>query len=66
MGILTVAVVTTPFNFENPNRTNIANAGIENLEKCIDTLLVISNDKLLSGNEKIVTMSAAFSCRFCA
>ena len=35
MGILTVAVVTTPFNFENPNRTNIANAGIENLEKCI-------------------------------
>ena len=31
MGILTVAVVTTPFNFENPNRTNIANAGIENL-----------------------------------
>lgn len=61
MGILTVAVVTTPFNFENPNRTNIANAGIENLEKCIDTLLVISNDKLLSCNEKIVTMSAAFS-----
>ena len=61
MGILTVAVVTTPFDFENPNRTNIANAGIENLEKCIDTLLVISNDKLLSCNEKIVTMSAAFS-----
>lgn len=61
MGILTVAVVTTPFSFENPNRTNIANAGIENLEKCIDTLLVISNDKLLSCNEKIVTMSAAFS-----
>ncbi|MDY4743648.1 MAG: cell division protein FtsZ [Lachnospira sp.] len=60
-GILTVAVVTTPFSFENPNRSDIARAGIQNLEKCVDTLLVISNDKLLSSNEKIVTMSSAFT-----
>lgn len=61
LGILTVAVVTTPFSFENPNRSDVAHAGIQNLEKCVDTLLVISNDKLLSSNEKIVTMSSAFT-----
>lgn len=61
LGILTVAVVTTPFSFENPNRSDVARAGIQNLEKCVDTLLVISNDKLLSSNEKIVTMSSAFT-----
>lgn len=59
--ILTVAVVTTPFSFENPDRNNIAKAGIRELEKCVDTLLVISNDKLLSNNEKIVTLSSAFA-----
>jgi cell division protein FtsZ len=61
LGILTVAVVTTPFSFENPNRSDVARAGIQNLEKCVDTLLVISNDKLLISNEKIVTMSSAFT-----
>lgn len=61
LGILTVAVVTTPFSFENPNRSDVARAGVQNLEKCVDTLLVISNDKLLSSNEKIVTMSSAFT-----
>lgn len=61
LGILTVAVVTTPFSFENPNRSDVARAGIQNLEKCVDTLLVIFNDKLLSSNEKIVTMSSAFT-----
>lgn len=61
LGILTVAVVTTPFSFENPNRSDVARAGIQDLEKCVDTLLVISNDKLLTSNEKIVTMSSAFT-----
>lgn len=61
LGILTVAVVTTPFSFENPNRSDVSRAGIQNLEKCVDTLLVISNDKLLTSNEKIVTMSSAFT-----
>jgi cell division protein FtsZ len=61
LGILTIAVVTTPFSFENPNRSDVARAGIQNLEKCVDTLLVISNDKLLTSNEKIVTMSSAFT-----
>lgn len=59
--ILTVAVVTTPFSFENPNRSDVSRAGIQNLEKCVDTLLVISNDKLLISNEKIITMSSAFT-----
>ena len=61
MGILTIAVVTTPFSFENPDRTNVAKAGIHNLEGYVDTLLVISNDKLLVSNEKVVTMSSAFA-----
>ncbi|MDO5381246.1 MAG: cell division protein FtsZ [Eubacteriales bacterium] len=61
LGILTVAVVTTPFSFENTNRSDVAHAGIQKLEKCVDTLLVISNDKLLTSNEKIVTMSSAFT-----
>ena len=34
---------------------------MKKIEKCVDTLLVISNDKLLSSNEKIVTMSSAFT-----
>lgn len=59
--ILTVAVLTTPFSFENPNRSDVSRAGIQNLEKCVDTLLVISNDKLLTSNEKIITMSSAFT-----
>lgn len=59
-GILTVAVVTTPFCFENPNRTQIAKAGISELEDSVDTLLVIANDKLLAMGEKNITVSNAF------
>lgn len=59
--ILTIAVVTTPFSFENPNRMKTAAAGIHELENEVDTLLVISNDKLLLTNEKNITMSSAFS-----
>ena len=47
MGILTVGVVTKPFRFEAKTRMNNALAGIENLKKAVDTLIVIPNDKLL-------------------
>ena len=46
MGILTVGIVTTPFSFEGPKRRAQAEAGIKELEPFVDTLLVVSNDKL--------------------
>ena len=47
MGILTIAVVTKPFGFEGRHRMENAEIGIANLAKCVDTLVVIPNDKLL-------------------
>ncbi|MGF7232687.1 cell division protein FtsZ [Arachidicoccus sp.] len=46
LGILTVGIVTTPFSFEGPRRKQQAENGIKELEPHVDTLLVISNDKL--------------------
>ncbi len=47
-GILTVGVVTRPFGFEGEQRRRIAEAGIEALEKEVDALISIPNDRLLS------------------
>jgi cell division protein FtsZ len=46
LGILTVGIVTTPFSFEGPRRQKQAEDGINQLKPLVDTLLVISNDKL--------------------
>jgi len=46
LGILTVGIVTTPFGFEGPRRMQQAEEGIKQLKPYVDTLLVISNDKL--------------------
>ena len=46
LGILTVGIVTTPFGFEGPRRQKQAEEGINQLKPLVDTLLVISNDKL--------------------
>ncbi len=46
LGILTVGIVTTPFSFEGPRRNQQAQEGIRQLKPLVDTLLVISNDKL--------------------
>lgn len=46
LGILTVGIVTTPFGFEGPRRLQQAEEGIMKLKPYVDTLLVISNDKL--------------------
>jgi len=46
LGILTVGIVTTPFGFEGPRRHQQAEEGIMQLKPFVDTLLVISNDKL--------------------
>ena len=60
MGILTVGIVTTPFSYEGKKRALYADSGIQQLKSQVDTLLVISNDKLRHqfGN---LTMSAALS-----
>jgi cell division protein FtsZ len=46
LGILTVGIVTTPFSYEGKRRMQQADEGIQNLKEYVDTLLVISNDKL--------------------
>lgn len=55
MGILTVGIVTIPFGFEGKKRKQQANDGLEALKESVDTLLVISNDKLreIYGNLKV-------------
>ncbi len=59
--ILTVGVVTTPFRFEGNKRAKIAEDGIEELKKHVDTLMVIPNDKLLEIASAKTTMNEAFS-----
>ena len=55
MKILVIAVVTRPFNFEGRLRVTNANKGIENLKKNVDSMIIISNDKLLEiyGNNPL-------------
>jgi len=60
LGILTVAVVTTPFSFEGQQRKKIAEKAIENLKEKTDSLLIISNDKLLKVIDEKTTVSNAF------
>ena len=47
LGALTVGVVTTPFIFEGTKRNKNAKEGLENLKKHVDSLILVSNDKLL-------------------
>ncbi|MCI0921657.1 cell division protein FtsZ [Sphingobacterium rhinopitheci] len=60
MGILTVAIITTPFAFEGKKRRSQAEEGLNELRKYVDSYLVISNDRLreIFGN---LTMTAAFA-----
>ena len=60
MGILTVAVVTRPFPFEGAKRSLVADDGIEELSKYVDSLITIPNEKLLSVLGKGVTLLDAF------
>ena len=60
LGALTVAVVTKPFFFEGAQRMRLANFGLENLQKEVDALIVIPNDKLLTNIEKHTTAKDAF------
>lgn len=60
LGALTVAVVTRPFAFEGSKRQRIALDGIERLSDAVDTLIVISNDRLLHVVAPDTTITGAF------
>ena len=61
LGILTVAVVTKPFDFEGTRRMRQAQAGIENLKNYVDSLIVILNDKLEEEVGSAATMLDCFA-----
>ncbi|MEK7593915.1 MAG: cell division protein FtsZ, partial [Patescibacteria group bacterium] len=60
-GILTVGVVTKPFFFEGRERMRLAEKGIEDLEKEVDALIVIPNDRLLGVIDKNTSLKNAFA-----
>jgi len=60
-GLLTVGVVTKPFNFERPRRMKLANAGIEELQKHVDTLIVIPNQNLFRIANENTSLVDAFA-----
>jgi cell division protein FtsZ len=60
MGILTVGVVTKPFSFEGTRRAKAADAGIEELQKFVDTLIVIPNQNLFLIANANTTFKQAF------
>ncbi|MFH1968092.1 MAG: cell division protein FtsZ [bacterium] len=60
LGILTIAVVTIPFSFEGEQRKKIAEEALENLKDKVDSLLIISNDKLLKIIDEKTTVLDAF------
>src|SRR6202522_1159766 len=61
MGILTVGVITKPFHFEGQRRMRIAESGIVELQKCVDTLLIIPNQNLFRVANKKTTFADAFA-----
>jgi cell division protein FtsZ len=61
LGILTVGVVTKPFHFEGQRRMRVAEAGIAELQKCVDTLLIIPNQNLFRVANEKTTFADAFA-----
>ncbi len=61
MGILTVGVVTKPFQFEGVRRMRVAESGIEELQKCVDTLIIIPNQNLFRVANEKTTFADAFA-----
>jgi cell division protein FtsZ len=61
MGILTVGVVTKPFQFEGARRMRTAEAGVHELQQCVDTLIVIPNQNLFRVANEKTTFADAFA-----
>jgi len=59
-GALTVAVVTKPFAFEGPRKARIADKGIEELRRCVDTLISVPNSRLLQMVSPAMSVRDAF------
>jgi cell division protein FtsZ len=59
-GILTVGIVTKPFTYEGKVKTKIAENGIMELKKHVDSLIIISNDRLISNASKGMLLFDAF------
>ncbi|MDO5014943.1 MAG: cell division protein FtsZ [Clostridia bacterium] len=60
MGILTIGIVTKPFSFEGDRRMQHAEEGIAELEKYVDSLIVIPNERLKEYSEEPITLLNAF------
>ncbi len=61
MGILTIGIVTKPFNFEGKARQLRAERGIEKMKDSVDDLIVILNDELIKTTDSKITLDKAFS-----
>ena len=61
LGILTVAVVTKPFEFEGRKRSEHAEQGIKFLKQYVDSIVIVPNDKLLETSDANTTIMDAFS-----
>lgn len=60
-GILTVGVVTKPFHFEGTHRMRVAELGLQELQKYVDTMIVIPNQNLFRVADKNTTLQQAFN-----
>ncbi len=60
VGALTVAVVTKPFHFEGRRRMQVAEQGLRELRECVDTLITIPNERLLSIADRTMPFTEAF------
>ncbi|HEY3176365.1 MAG TPA: cell division protein FtsZ [Candidatus Polarisedimenticolia bacterium] len=60
LGALVVAVVTKPFNFEGRKRREQAEMGLRELRECVDTVICIPNERLLSTVDRNTSLQAAF------
>jgi cell division protein FtsZ len=60
LGALTIAVVTKPFKFEGRRRQMQSEAGLESLRECVDTVITIPNERLLTIIERHTTLNDAF------
>ena len=61
LGALTIAVVTKPFRFEGKKRAMQAEAGLEQLRECVDTVITIPNERLLSIIDRQTSLTQAFT-----
>ncbi len=60
-GALTVAIVTLPFSFEGQRRREVADHGLEELRKVVDSIVIVANDKILETVEKNTGLKEAFA-----